>query len=48
MDVADRRVWVLGKDRREKVPLTLPDQTMADTVSGAEPGPLFMNLDCTG
>ncbi len=53
IDVAGRRAWVLGKGRREKVPLTLPDQTLAATVSwisvrGAEPGPLFTNLDCTG
>lgn len=53
IDVAGRRAWVLGKGRREKVPLTLPDQTLAATVSwisvrGAEAGPLFVNLDCTG
>jgi integrase/recombinase XerC len=53
IDVAGRRVWVKGKGRREKVPLTMPDQTLAATVSwlsvrGVEPGPLFSNYDVSG
>lgn len=53
VDVAGRRLWVLGKGRREKMPLTLPDQTLAATVSwfsvrGGAPGPLFTNCDCSG
>ncbi len=53
IDVAGRRVWVLGKGKREKVPLSLPDQTLATivcwfSVRGSEPGPLFTNMDCTG
>jgi integrase len=53
VDVAGRRLWVLGKGRREKAPLTLPDATLAAIMSwiaarGGEAGPLFTHLDITG
>jgi site-specific recombinase XerC len=53
VDVAGRRLWVLGKGRREKAPLTLPDATLAAITSwiaarGGAAGPLFTHLDITG
>ncbi len=52
-DIAGRRVWVLGKGRREKVPLTLPEPTATALAAwiaarGGAPGPLFTSLDLTG
>jgi integrase/recombinase XerC len=53
VDVTGRRLWVLGKGRREKAPLSLPDATLAAIVSwiaarGGAAGPLFTHLDITG
>jgi integrase/recombinase XerC len=55
LDLADvelgrSRVWVLGKGRQTKKPLTLPIETraiLADWIAarGKEPGPLFIRLD---
>jgi integrase/recombinase XerC len=53
VDVAGRRLWVLGKGKREKAPLTLPDATLAAVMAwaavlGSTPGPLFTHLEITG
>jgi len=53
VDMAGRRVWVRGKGKTQKVPITLPEPTLAATVSwisvrGGGAGPLFTNLDITG
>ena len=50
VDLEAGRIFVLGKKRREKEPLTLPEPTAAAVskwlaARGSEPGPLFVNLD---
>lgn len=50
VDLAGSRVAVLGKGRREKIGITLPEPTRAAlknwvAIRGTEPGPLFIGLD---
>ena len=51
-DMAARRLWVTGKGRTEKTPLTLPGPTLAAISAwissrGEIPGPLFTTFDPT-
>jgi integrase/recombinase XerC len=49
VDLRAGRLWVLGKGRREKEPITLPPRTIAALNAwlkhrGRQPGPLFVNF----
>ena len=53
LDLERGTVSVMGKGRREKEPLSLPEPTMAAlgawiAVRGTDPGPLFTNVDRAG
>jgi integrase/recombinase XerC len=50
VDVAGRRLWILGKGRGDREPVTINDRTaeaLADWIAarGDRPGPLFCRLD---
>jgi integrase/recombinase XerC len=53
IDLAGSRIFILGKARSQKEPVTLPEPTKAALVAwiearGSEPGPLFVNFDRAG
>ncbi len=53
LDLADGRVWILGKGRADREAVSLPAPTCAALeawleVRGTEPGPLFMRMDRAG
>jgi integrase/recombinase XerC len=53
VDVAGKRLAVLGKGRTEAEPITLPGRTLEAlaawlAVRGDTPGPLFLNYDRAG
>jgi len=50
VDLAGDRIWIKGKGRNEKEPLTLPDETKKELeewikIRGTFEGPLFINVD---
>lgn len=53
LDLSNNRIWVLGKGRTEKTPLTIPASTREALESyivarGQEPGSFFLNVDRAG
>lgn len=53
LDLTGDRIFVLGKGRMQRVPLTIPDRTKAALVAwlearGAAAGPVFTNFDRAG